>query len=174
MSPQGNVILVGPMGAGKTTIGKHLARLLNKQFLDLDHEIEARCGADIPWIFDVEGETGFRLRETALLGELLIKNGIVLATGGGVVVSPDNRRLLADNGFVVYLAVAVDDLYERTRQDTRRPLLQVPDRRKAIEQILQEREPLYREVADLVFYSHKKSPGLVAEELADKIKLALS
>ncbi len=172
MSPQGNVILVGPMGAGKTTIGKHLARLFNKQFLDLDHEIESRCGADIPWIFDVEGEQGFRQRETALLGELLKNNNIVLATGGGVVVSPDNRRLLGANGFVVYLAVGIEDLYERTRQDTRRPLLQVADRRKAIERILQERDPLYREVADLVFYSKKQSPAQVAEELADEITLA--
>ncbi len=172
MSPQGNVILVGPMGAGKTTIGKHLARLFNKQFLDLDHEIETRCGADIPWIFDVEGEQGFRQRETALLGELLKNNNIVLATGGGVVVSADNRRLLSANGYVVYLAVGIEDLYERTRQDTRRPLLQVADRRKAIERILQERDPLYREVADLVFYSQKQSPAQVAEELADKITLA--
>lgn len=172
MSPRGNVILVGPMGAGKTTIGKHLARLFNKQFLDLDHEIESRCGADIPWIFDVEGEQGFRQRETALLGELLKNNNIVLATGGGVVVSADNRRLLSANGYVVYLAVGIEDLYERTRQDTRRPLLQVADRRKAIERILQERDPLYREVADLVFYSQKQNPAQVAEELADKITLA--
>ncbi len=173
MTPQGNVILVGPMGAGKTTIGKHLARLFNKQFLDLDHEIETRCGADIPWIFDVEGEQGFRQRETALLGELLKKNNnVVLATGGGVVVSPDNRRLLNANGYVVYLAVEVDDLYQRTRQDTRRPLLQVADRRKAIERILRERDPLYREVADLVFCGEKQSPAQVAEELAGKINLA--
>lgn len=166
MSRVTSVFLVGPMGAGKTTVGRHLAKLLGKTFIDLDQEIEARCGADIPWIFDVEGEQGFRDRESNLLGELASLDGIVLATGGGVVLRADNRKMLRECGFVVYLATSAQDLYERTRHDTRRPLLQAGDRRATIARIRAEREPYYQEVAHLVYQSGKQSARAAAEDLA--------
>lgn len=170
MSELAPLFLVGPMGAGKTTIGRHLARLLGKSFVDLDSEIEQRCGADIAWIFDVEGEEGFRKRESAVLRDLCGKGNMVLATGGGVVLSKDNRALLERSGMVVYLAVDPQVLYGRMQQDTKRPLLQVEDKQGAIEQIVQEREPLYREVADLIFDGHKKTPQAAAQELAALLK----
>ena len=165
------VFLVGPMGAGKTTVGRQLARLLGKVFFDLDAEIEARSGADIPWIFDVEGEGGFRKRESAMLAELALKNGVVIATGGGVVLSPQNRKLMGTSGLVVYLAVPVDTLHERTLHDTKRPLLQVEDRLAVINKLMFEREPLYREVADIVYDSVSNSPAAAAEKLNQLIQM---
>lgn len=160
------------MGAGKTTVGRHLAKRLGKRFIDLDQEIELRCGADIPWIFDVEGEAGFREREANLLCELVQSDDIVLATGGGVVLMPANRELLRGHGFVVYLAASVRELYERTRHDTRRPLLQTGDRKATIARIRAEREPLYREVAHLVYPSGKQSAYAAAEDIAKQIRSA--
>lgn len=170
MSLSTSIFLVGPMGSGKTTVGRHLAKLLNRRFIDLDQEIEARCGADIPWIFDVEGEEGFRERESNLLRELVDRDNIVLATGGGVVLRPANRILLHEHGFVVYLAASDRELYERTRHDTRRPLLQTGDRKAIIARIRTEREPFYREVAHLVYQSGKQSAYTAAEELAKRIQ----
>lgn len=165
----GNLFLVGPMGAGKTTVGRILARLLNKQFIDVDSEIERRCGADIPWIFDVEGESGFRDREAAVLAELSDGNNLVLATGGGAVLRPDNRELLKQRGYVIYLAASAQELFQRTRSDTSRPLLQVADRKAAIDRLLKEREQLYREVADLIYTGSHRNPRHAAEEILKQI-----
>jgi shikimate kinase len=166
MNAVDNVFLVGPMGAGKTTIGRHLAKILHRTFVDLDAEIEARCGAGIPWIFDREGEQGFRDRETALLRELAAREGLVVATGGGVVLRPQNRLTLKDAGVVVFLAVSAHELFERTRNDTHRPLLQVPNRREVVARLASERDPLYREVADLVYGGGRRGPKVAAEEIA--------
>ncbi len=145
-----NIFLVGPMGAGKSTIGRQLADLLKLQFFDSDREIEERCGASIDWIFDIEGEDQFRIREQKVIEELTEKSGIVLATGGGAVLSQSSREKLSARGTVVYLRATIDQQVERTEKDTRRPLLQVKDRREKIIELAQEREPLYLEVADLV------------------------
>ena len=144
------VFLVGPMGAGKTTTGRQLARALGLSFVDCDREIESRSGVDIPTIFDFEGEVGFRQRERAMIEELTNRDDVVLATGGGVVLDPDNRRDLAARGFVVYLSTPVDQQLRRTRHDRQRPLLQRGDRRATLSRLQQERDPLYREIADLV------------------------
>lgn len=147
--PKPNIFLIGPMGVGKTTIGRHLARALDLDFIDSDHVIEEKCGADIPWIFDIEGEEGFRRRERAAIGELTQRRGIVLATGGGAVLDPDNRADLARNGTVVYLQASVDRIVARTGKSQNRPLLKTADPRARIEQLLAERDPLYREIADI-------------------------
>ena len=143
-----NIILVGPMGAGKTTIGKQLAHQLGREFYDSDRVIEEHTGADIPLIFELEGEAGFRKREKNILADLVKKNDIVLATGGGVVLDPDNRELLSKSGFVVYLNVPLSQLINRTSKDKNRPLLQTEDPKKKLEEILSVRDPLYRDVAD--------------------------
>jgi 3-dehydroquinate synthase len=145
-----NIFLVGLMGAGKTTIGRMLARKLGKRFVDSDHEIEARTGASIPWIFEIEGEASFRRREADMIRELTGQHGIVLATGGGAVLDPANRALLAERGTVVYLRAGIGSILQRTSHDRNRPLLQTPDPRRKLEELTSQREPLYREVADLV------------------------
>ena len=150
MNSQSNIFLVGPMGAGKSTIGRRLARAMGRRFLDSDKAIEQRTGASISWIFDKEGEAGFRVREKAMIDELTQQQGIVLATGGGVVLDPDNRRHLRERGFVIYLSTSIDEQLRRTRRDTNRPLLQTPDPRAKLEELLEIRDPLYREVADQV------------------------
>jgi shikimate kinase len=166
-----NIFLVGPMGAGKSTIGRHLAEILGKQFKDSDHEIENRTGASIPLIFEIEGEEGFRERETAMLRELSGEQDIVLATGGGIVLAEENREILRRNGFVVYLFATIDVLFQRTRRDRNRPLLNKGDRRKKLEEIMLARDPLYRDVADLVIETDRRPARTVAKEVADKIKL---
>lgn len=171
MNPNANIFLIGPMGVGKSTIGRHLARLLGKRFIDLDAEIEARCGASIAWIFDVEGEAGFRDRETAMLRECATGDHLVLATGGGVVLRPANRALLRERGLVVYLAASPQQLHERTRHDTHRPLLQTGDRMATLTRILAERDPLYLETAHLVYRSQQHSALAAAEELGERIRL---
>jgi len=145
-----NIYLVGLMGAGKTTVGKQLARRLGRQFVDSDHEIVARTGVAIPTIFEIEGEDGFRRREAQTIAELTELRDIVMATGGGVVLRPENRRLLRDTGWVVYLNVPPAMLYERTRHDRNRPLLQVADPLARLEALHAERDPLYREVSHFV------------------------
>lgn len=144
------IFLIGPMGAGKTTIARQLAQTLGLEFLDSDREIERRSGVDIATIFDFEGEAGFRRRERAMLEELTRRDDIVLATGGGVVLDPANRRDLASRGTVVYLDTSVDEQMRRTRHDRDRPLLQAEDRRATLERLNAERGPLYREIADIV------------------------
>lgn len=150
-----NVYLVGLMGAGKTTIGRSLAKRLNLDFLDSDREIEARTGVTIPTIFEIEGEEGFRRREMQMIVELSHLRGRVVATGGGVVLREENRASLRSNGFVVYLNVPPQTLWERTRNDRNRPLLQVADPLLKLKELYTERDPLYREVADLVIDSSR-------------------
>ena len=144
------LILIGMMGAGKTTVGKELARRRKLRFADCDHEIVARTGVTIPTIFEIEGEAGFRRRETQMMDELTLEPDIVIATGGGVVIAPENRALMRERGVVVYLNVPPQILYERTRHDRNRPLLQVENPRQRIEELHRQRDPLYREVAHMV------------------------
>ena len=159
------------MGAGKTTIGRQLAKLLERPFFDIDAEIEARCGADIQWIFDREGEQGFRQRESRVLEEIAtVEDGAVIATGGGVVLSDTNRHLLRRHGKTVYLSVTVEQLYRRMRRDKKRPLLQVENRQQVIEQLLEKRDPLYREVADLVFPALGGQVSAVTKRLLDALE----
>ncbi len=151
LAPAKPLFLVGMMGAGKTTIGRALARRLGWPFLDLDHELEARCGVRVTDIFDIEGEPGFRRRETALLDECTQRSSIVLATGGGAVLAPENRRFLRERGIVIYLRAGVDELFRRVGRDPARPLLQADDPQQRLRTLLQQREPLYQDVASLVF-----------------------
>ena len=157
MDESASIFLVGPMGSGKTTIGRQLARALGKAFVDSDHEIEARTGADIPWIFDLEGEAGFRRREREVIDELTRRPGIVLATGGGAVLAEDNRRHLAGRGIVVYLRTSIDQQLRRTARDRKRPLLQTEDPRARLEALLAERDPLYREIANIIVDTDNRS-----------------
>jgi len=150
MSKANNIILVGLMGSGKTTIGRQLAKQLQRDFFDCDHEIENRTGANIPLIFELEGEEGFRKRETAMLDELTQKQNIVLATGGGAVLASENRKMLRQRGHVIYLQASIDQLWERTRLDKNRPLLQTDNPRDKIASLFENRDPLYREVADTI------------------------
>jgi shikimate kinase/3-dehydroquinate synthase len=145
-----NIFLIGLMGAGKTTIGRILARKLGKRFIDSDHEIEARTGATIPWIFEIEGEASFRRREAEVIRDLTAQEGIVLATGGGAVLDADSRAHLMSRGIVIYLRANVTSILVRTSHDKNRPLLQTADPRKKLEQLTAEREPLYRQIADIV------------------------
>lgn len=166
------VFLVGPMGAGKTTIGRHLARSLGLGFADSDAEIEARTGADIPWIFDVEGEAGFRDREEAVIAEMTAWENTVLATGGGAVLRPANRSALAGRGFVIYLRTTLDEQLRRTRKDRNRPLLQTQDPEATLKRLFSERDPLYRAVADLVIDTDSSSPKTVARRVLDALRAA--
>lgn len=170
MSKASNIYLVGMMGAGKTTIGRHLAKRLKLRFVDCDHEIEARSGVKIPVIFEVEGESGFRRRESQMIEELTREDGIVLATGGGAVLSDENRRRLARTGFVVYLSATPSALYERTRHDKNRPLLRVEDPMARISALYEQRDPLYRSVADLIIEGNRQSPFSVVRLLEKRIK----
>jgi shikimate kinase len=165
-----NVFLIGPMGAGKTTVGKILADELGLEFLDTDREIEERTGADIAWIFDVEGEEGFRKREAAMLDELTQRNGVLVATGGGIVVREENRKRLVSRGTVVYLDAPLDQQVERTSRDRNRPLLQEGEPREVLEGMAAERDPLYREVADFVFRADKRSARVLATEITRALR----
>jgi shikimate kinase len=157
-----NVFFVGLMGAGKTTVGRAVARRLERPFFDSDHEIEARTGARIPVIFELEGEAGFREREVQVIDELTAREGIVLATGGGAVLRPENRAALKERGFVVYLRANPHDLWLRTRRDKNRPLLQTEDPKARLEALYEVRDPLYREIADFVVETGRPSVnGLV-------------
>lgn len=138
------------MGAGKTTIGRYLARELNLEFFDSDQLIEDRAGADINWIFDIEGEEGFRRREQSVIDELTRMQGIVLATGGGAVMTPENRTVLSARGVVVYLKASLDQQFERTQNDRKRPMLRNGDLREKLEQLAAEREPIYEDLADCI------------------------
>jgi shikimate kinase len=166
-----NIFLIGPMGVGKSTIGRQLASLLGKNFMDTDHEIEKRTGVDIPTIFDIEGEEGFRKREAAIVNEMTSGSNLVLATGGGVILREDNRRALR-RGFVVYLSASLGTLVERTRRDKSRPLLQNTDKQKKIEQLMAERDPIYREESDLIVETDGRSAKAVAKEIVDQLKAA--
>ena len=169
-SGQPNVYLVGMMGAGKTTVGRLLARRLKMRFLDSDHEVEMRCGVKIPLIFDIEGEPGFRSREAQAIEELTRLEGIVLATGGGAVLSGKNRERLASTGTVVYLRARPEDLCERVRHARNRPLLAKGDPLSRLRELFAERDPLYREVADIVMESGTQSVQSLTRNLLSKIE----
>jgi shikimate kinase len=165
----GNVYLVGLMGAGKTSVGKLLARRLGKTFYDCDLEIERATGVRVPVIFDIEGEPGFRAREGRVLAELVQRSPVVLATGGGAVLSAQNRKLLKEHGTVVYLCASPQDLWRRTRHDRNRPLLQTADPLAKLTELYKERDPLYREVADLVVDTGNQSVSALAYRLEQKL-----
>lgn len=165
----GNIFLVGLMGAGKTTVGRRLAKRLGKSFYDCDEEIERTTGVKIPVIFDIEGETGFRAREARMLAELVVRSDIVLATGGGAVLSADNRKLLAENGLVVYLRALASDLWARTRHDRNRPLLKTDQPLARLEELYAERDPLYRSIADLIVDTGSQSLGSLAHRLEQQL-----
>jgi shikimate kinase len=165
----GSVFLVGLMGAGKSSVGRNLAKRLHKPFYDTDHEIERSTGVRIPLIFDIEGESGFRARESRVLAEMVCRKDIVLATGGGVVLSDDNRRLLIQNGTVVYLRAAPRDLWQRTCHDRNRPLLQTADPLGRLQQLFEERDPLYRQVAHVIMDTGSQSVGFLAHKLESRL-----
>jgi shikimate kinase len=167
-----NLFLVGPMGAGKSTIGRLLASELDFPFRDSDRVIEERTGADIPWIFDMEGEEGFRDRETAVLSELAAESNAVIATGGGIILRPQNREIMQASGFVCYLTASIDQLVERTSRDKKRPLLQVENPRQKIIDLLALRDPLYQLAADFVVNTDRRSPKAVALEIASLVSEA--
>lgn len=165
----GNLILVGMMGSGKTTMGRALAWHLGKVFVDSDEEIQKRTGVTISHIFDIEGETGFRQRETATICDLSARDNMVLATGGGAVLSEQNRAMLHKNGIVIYLKANVHDLWQRTRHDRNRPLLQTADPYEKLTGLLLQRDPLYRQVADIIVQSGKQSANALMLHLVDEI-----
>jgi len=164
-----NLFLIGPMGAGKSAVGRQLARTLHLSFMDSDDEIESRTGVDIPFIFEKEGEAGFRKREAAAIDDLTRIDGVVLATGGGAIVDPESRSRLGGRGFVVYLYTTVDQQFARTSKGRERPMLENGDRREILESLLQERDPLYREIADLVVDTDGRKVHSVAKEIIDQI-----
>ncbi len=165
-----SIFLVGPMGAGKSTVGRFLAEKLRYEFVDSDHEIEAKTGATIPMIFDIEGEAGFRAREAGVIDELTQRPEIVLATGGGAVLMAENRKCLRTRGFVVYLKSSVEALVQRTRHDRNRPLLQTEDPKAVLRQVIEERGPLYEEVADLVVETEQVSVHRVVKQIVDRLQ----
>ena len=157
------------MGAGKTTVGRQLAMRLGRTFHDCDHEIEARTGVRVAVIFDIEGEPGFRKREAEELKRLAALDNIVLATGGGVLLNPENRTLLKDRGLVIYLHAQPKDLWQRTRHDKSRPLLRSADPRARVEELYRERDALYREIADLVVETGRQSVNVLVSQLLDRL-----
>jgi shikimate kinase len=169
MSGGKNIFLVGLMGAGKTTVGRQLAHRLGKQFYDSDQEIESRTGVRVSVIFDIEGEAGFRAREAETIERLTQKDGVVLATGGGVILNPDNRERLAQRGFVIYLHAQPRDLWQRTRHDQSRPLLRTADPLAALQQFYAVRDPLYRSVAHLVIDTGKQSVSALMRQLISQL-----
>ncbi len=170
VSTTNNIYLVGMPGAGKTTIGRQLARRLQRTFIDADHEIEARTGVRIPLIFDIEGEQGFRNREAKVIADLAGDTDLIVATGGGAVLRPENRMALKQSGTVVYLQAAPRLLFERTRLDPNRPLLQVADPMQKIEELFAQRDPLYREVADIVINSLGGSVSHLVKQLERELQ----
>lgn len=164
-----NLFLIGPMGAGKSAVGRQLARMLHLTFMDSDEEIESRTGVDISFIFEKEGEEGFRVRETKVIDDLSNMDGVVLATGGGAVLSPESRSRLGARGYVVYLKTGVDQQLSRTSRGRDRPLLDNGDRREVLENLLAEREPLYFEIADLTIETDGRKVYAVANEIVEAI-----
>ncbi|MFQ5610141.1 MAG: shikimate kinase AroK [Woeseiaceae bacterium] len=164
-----NVFLIGPMGAGKSAVGRQLARMLHLGFMDSDEEIENRTGVDIPFIFEKEGEAGFRRREATVINDLSGMDGVVVATGGGAVIDTDSRSRLGARGYVVYLKTSVDQQLQRTSRGRQRPLLENEDPRKVLEDLMTEREPLYLEIADLTVDTDGRKVNSVANEILDAI-----
>ncbi|MDA0679564.1 MAG: shikimate kinase AroK [Proteobacteria bacterium] len=164
-----NLFLVGPMGAGKSAVGRQLARMTHLDFFDSDEEIERRTGVDIPFIFEKEGEDGFRKREARVIDELSQKQGIVLATGGGAVLDPDSRSYLGARGFVVYLFTTVQQQLDRTQRGRDRPLLETDDKEGVLDALMAIRDPLYREIADLTIETDGRRVQAVARDIADAV-----
>ena len=164
-----NLFLIGPMGAGKSAVGRHLARLLHLEFVDSDEEIETRTGVDIPFIFEKEGEEGFRKREVKVIDELSQRDGVVLATGGGAIVDPESRSRLGARGFVVYLYTSVKQQLERTRSGRERPLLENDNREKVLQDMMDERDQLYREISDLIVETDGRRVQTVAREIQEAL-----
>lgn len=165
------IFLIGPMGAGKSSVGKYLAEQLKLQFFDIDEELEKRTGVDIGWIFDLEGEMGFRQRETLIVDELTQLSGIVLATGGGSILEPINQEMLKTRGTVVYLEVSLQHQGNRTINESRRPLLRVDNREEVLERLEIERKPIYEALADFRVQTDKRSVRAVADEIINYLKL---
>ena len=172
LASKGNVFLIGPMGSGKTAVGRHLARMLRFTFYDSDADIEARTGVDIPFIFEKEGEPGFRIREKDSIERLTLLKSIVLATGGGAVIDPDNRRVLAERGVVIYLATSIDQQFERTRHARHRPLLNDTDPEQKLQELMLRRAALYAEIADFTVSTNGRRVQLVAEEIYYELRRA--
>jgi shikimate kinase len=166
----GSFFLVGPMGAGKSTIGRQLARCLKLKFIDSDREIEIRTGVDIPLIFELEGESGFRKRERKVIDELTAKPGIILATGGGAVLDKRNRRHLASRGRVIYLRTSVEQQLRRTAHDRNRPLLRTPNPKQKLEELMEVRDPLYQEIADWIIDTDGCRVRDVVQQIVQKIE----
>jgi shikimate kinase / 3-dehydroquinate synthase len=169
---QQNIFLVGLMGVGKTTVGRALAKKLGRRFFDSDHEIEARTGASIPWIFEIEGEESFRRREAEVIRDLTARDGIVLATGGGAILNAANREFLKTRGTVIYLRASVNSILQRTSRDKNRPLLQTADPRKRIEELMRQREPYYAEVADLVIDTGRPNVHVMVQTILSQLGYA--
>ena len=169
MNKPKNLFLVGPMGAGKSAVGRHLARLLHLEFVDSDEEIETRTGVDIPFIFEKEGEEGFRRREVKVIDELSQREGVVLATGGGAIADPESRSRLGARGFVVYLHTSVKQQLERTQRRRKRPLLENEDKEKVLRELMEQRDPLYREISDLIIETDGRRVQTVAREIHDAL-----
>ena len=164
-----NIFLIGPMGSGKTSVAKRLSAKLSKEFIDTDLEITNITGVDIDYIFDIEGEAGFRKREEAILKECVLKNNMVLSTGGGIVLSRNNRHLLKTHGVVIYLETSIDSQESRTSLTNNRPLLKNTEHKKTLQELMLTRGPLYEEIADIIINTDNKSPNKVATEAHSKI-----
>lgn len=165
-----NIFLVGLMGSGKTTIGKALAKRLNLRFVDADHEIEARTGASIPLIFEIEGEASFRQREADAIRDLTAQEGIVLATGGGAVLNEHSRRYLRERGTVIYLKASIASILQRTSHDRNRPLLQTADPKAKIEELSRQRAPLYQEVAHITIETGRPNVASVVQNILAQLE----
>lgn len=170
MTRSQNIFLVGPMGAGKSAVGRQLARALRLNFVDSDDEIESRTGVDVPFIFEKEGEEGFRKREAAVIDDLTRMDGIVLATGGGAVIRTENRNHLGARGFVVYLYTSVDQQLQRTAKGRERPLLEQGDRRQVLQDLFAVRDPQYRDIADLVVDTDRRKVKSVTDEIVEHLR----
>jgi 3-dehydroquinate synthase len=169
LNPSSNIFLVGLMGSGKTTIGRALAKKLNKRFVDADHEIEARTGATIPLIFEIEGEASFRQREADVIRDLTAEEGLVLATGGGAIMNPQSRAYLKSRGTVVYLRASVASILQRTSHDKSRPLLQTADPKARIEELSRERGPFYEEVAHIIIETGRPNVQSVVQNILARL-----
>lgn len=169
MNAPNNLYLIGPMGAGKSAVGRQLARMLHMDFVDSDDEIEARTGVDIPFIFEKEGEAGFRVREAKVIEQLTLKQGLVLATGGGAIIDEKTRSNLGARGYVVYLETGIEQQLERTRRGRERPLLKDGDPTEVLERLMEIRDPMYREIADLVVRTDGRRVNAVAKEIIDAL-----